>query len=131
MKFFQRVLFSLLGYTLVFWILNLRFATWFGWIVQGSFSVEGGPIAYITLAILLSLINALIKPLLMLISFPLRWITLGLFSLVINAFLLWVLQMGISLLSLNVILHIEHWQTYILVGFILSLVNGFIHWFEK
>jgi len=131
MKFLQRILFSLIGYSLVFWQLNTRFKPLLENIIKGSFTIEGGPIAYVVLAALLSVINSLLKPLLMLVSLPLRWITLGIFSLVINAFLLWFLQMLAKLMPINVVLHIEHWQTYIVIGFILSCVNGIIHWFEK
>jgi uncharacterized membrane protein YvlD (DUF360 family) len=60
----------------------------------------------------------------------LRWITLGIFSLVINASLLWLLQEIASFVPANIALHVEHWQTYIVIGVILSLVNGIIHWFE-
>ena len=131
MKFIQRILFSLIGYSLVFWQLNMRFETLFGNLIKGSFSIEGGPLAYFILAGLLAVINSLVKPLLMLVSLPLRWITLGVFSLVINASLLWLLQKLAELVSDNASLHIEHWQTYIVVGFILSFVNGVIHWFER
>ncbi len=67
----------------------------------------------------------------MLVSLPLRWITLGTFSLVINAALLWFLQQVANFVSNDIALHIEHWQTYLAVGLILSFVNGIIHWFEK
>jgi uncharacterized membrane protein YvlD (DUF360 family) len=131
MKFIQRLLFSLIGYSLVFWQLNMRFNDIFGKLLQGSFVINGSFGAYFILAILLSTINSLIKPLLMLLSLPLRWITLGAFSLVINASLLWLLQRLANFFSDDVTLHIEHWQTYIVVGLILSFVNGIIHWFEK
>jgi putative membrane protein len=131
MKFLQRLLFSLIGYSLVFWQLDLRYQDLIGTFVQGSFSIEGASVAYVILAGLLSLINSLIKPILMLASLPLRWITLGLFSLIINASLLWVLEETAKLVPADIILHIEHWQTYIVIGLILSFVNGIIHWFER
>lgn len=40
-------------------------------------------------ALLLGLINALIRPILILITLPITLLTLGLFTLVINAFLFW------------------------------------------
>ncbi len=131
MKSLQRLLFTLIGYSLVFWQLNTRFTEMFGNFINGSFSIEGGPLAYVILAGLLSLINTLVKPLLMLVSLPLRWITLGIFSLVINATLLWLLQEIAKFVPADIALHIEHWQTYIVVGVILSFVNGVIHWFER
>ena len=44
------------------------------------------------IGIILGLLNYFVKPLLKALSLPLEIITLGLFSLVINAFLLWVLD---------------------------------------
>ena len=40
-------------------------------------------------AVLLGLINAIIKPLLLILTLPVNILTLGLFTLVINAFLFW------------------------------------------
>jgi putative membrane protein len=131
MKFLQRLLFSLIGYSLVFWQLNTRFNELLGKLLQGSFSLNGSILSYFILAILLSTINSLVKPLLKFVSLPLRWITLGTFSLVINAALLWLLQLLANFISDDISLHIEHWQTYVVVGLILSFVNGVIHWFEK
>ena len=131
MKFLQRLLFSLIGYSLVFWQLNTRFNELLGKLLQGSFSLNGSILSYFILAILLSTINSLVKPLLKFVSLPLRWITLGTFSLVINAALLWLLQLLANFISDDIALHIEHWQTYVVVGLILSFVNGVIHWFEK
>ena len=130
MKFLQRLLFSLIGYSIVFWQLNLHFEILTKSFITGSFSIEGTPFAYLIIAGLLSIINTLIKPILMLATLPLRWMTLGIFSLVINAFLLWLLQEIVKLIPMDIILHIEHWQTYIVIGIILSFVNGVIHWFE-
>ena len=39
--------------------------------------------------IVLGLINAIVKPLINLITLPLRWLTFGLFSLVINIGIIW------------------------------------------
>ncbi len=108
----------------------MRFDSFFGDFIAGSFSIEGAPMAYVILAGLLSIINTLVKPILMLVSLPLRWITLGIFSLVINASLLWLLQEIANFVPANIALHVEHWQTYIVIGVILSFVNGVIHWFE-
>ena len=56
------------------------------WIVPG-FRVDDsrGWVAYAAMAIILSLVNALIRPLLKLLTCPLILLTLGLFTLVVNA----------------------------------------------
>lgn len=56
--------------------------------VVPSVEVDGGLFTLLGIAIVFGLVNALIGPVLRLISLPLRIITLGLFSLVVNGALL-------------------------------------------
>lgn len=56
--------------------------------VIDSLRVESYTAALVT-ALLLGLINALIRPLLILVTLPITMLTLGLFTLVINALLFW------------------------------------------
>jgi putative membrane protein len=60
------------------------------WIVPGIHTEGSGWIAFALVAIILGLINALIRPILKVLSFPLIIVTLGLFTLVINALMLWL-----------------------------------------
>lgn len=53
-----------------------------------SVEIDGGVVSLLWVALLFGLVNALIGPLLRLISLPLTLITLGLFGLVINGALL-------------------------------------------
>jgi putative membrane protein len=56
------------------------------WIVPGiRVDDSRGWVAYAAMAIILSLVNALIRPLLKLLTCPLILLTLGLFTLVVNA----------------------------------------------
>lgn len=56
------------------------------WLVPGIHVDDGrGWVAYAAMAIILSLANALIRPLLKLLTCPLILLTLGLFTLVVNA----------------------------------------------
>jgi len=56
------------------------------WIVPGiRVDDSRGWVAYAAMAIILSLVNALIRPLLKLLTCPLILVTLGLFTLVVNA----------------------------------------------
>lgn len=59
------------------------------WIVPGITAVgENSAIAIIALALILSLINVSIKPILQILSLPISILTLGIFYLVVNALLL-------------------------------------------
>ncbi|HRP74605.1 MAG TPA: phage holin family protein, partial [Rhodocyclaceae bacterium] len=56
--------------------------------VIGGLEVESYTAALVT-ALLLGLINALIRPFLILVTLPITLLSLGLFTLVINALLFW------------------------------------------
>lgn len=60
------------------------------WLVPGI-RVDGNAwIAYAAMAVILGLVNALVRPVLTLLSCPLIILTLGLFVLVINGLTLWL-----------------------------------------
>jgi len=54
-------------------------------------SVSGWDAAIIA-ALILGLVNAIIRPILIILTLPINIITLGLFTLVINAFLFWLVS---------------------------------------
>ena len=95
---------------------------------------------------LLSLLSFALKPLLQIIAFPLNMITFGLFTWVINAFLLWLLTVlvakisvvpfiihGMSLAGLTIPnIHIYSIiPAYIVVAIILSAITWFATWLSK
>jgi len=55
-----------------------------------------GSMAAILFVLVLGLVNALLRPLVMLITWPLRWLTLGLFTLVINTLMFWLASIVVS-----------------------------------
>jgi putative membrane protein len=60
------------------------------WLVPGI-TVEGsGWVIYAVMAVILGLVNAIVRPLLKLLTCPLIILTLGLFTLVINGITLWL-----------------------------------------
>jgi len=65
-----------------------------------GFTVEGElnqSIKILVLAgVVLGLINCFIKPVINLITLPLRWLTFGLFSLVINILIIWLIDVIFS-----------------------------------
>ena len=64
------------------------FALWFAALIVDGITLSSNVIEVLIVAIIFGLINALIKPFIKLISAPLIIFTLGLFTLLINAFLL-------------------------------------------
>ena len=70
--------------------------------IQGpSFRNVDGIIQYIPLALIFGLVNALIRPVLQFLSCPLVVLTLGLFTFVINAVMLWLTSAIAQYFDLN------------------------------
>ena len=101
------------------WLLNAVALMLLPELISGL-RVESYASALVT-ALLLGLINALIRPLLILITLPITILSLGLFTLVINAFLFW----GVAGLVSGV--HVtDFWAAFwsaLLYSLLTSLVN--------
>ena len=91
------------------------------WIAAGLFQHSisyNNRISVIVIAgALLALLNTIIKPLLGLVSMPIRRVTLGLFMVVVNGLTVYLVSV------LYAPLHIEHFWTAICTGIIIGLVN--------
>jgi len=93
------------------------------WLVPGI-SVEGGTawVAVAIVAIVLGLANAIIRPILALLSCGCIVATMGLFMLVINAFTLW-LSSWISVNFLNIGFYVDGFVPALFGGIIVSIVS--------
>jgi putative membrane protein len=87
-----------------------------------GFAVVGGVAAYAFAGLVLALLNTFIKPIIRLFSLPFIWITLGLFSLVINGFLLWLASQWADAIMISGLVSLA-WATLI-VSLVLSLVGS-------
>ena len=76
---------------LFFAVLISALALWVAQQYIPGFNVSGDIQIYLIAGVVLGILNVIVKPILKLIAFPLMLVSLGLFSLVINALLLWVL----------------------------------------
>jgi putative membrane protein len=92
------------------------------WLVPGIRVDGGGWVAYAVMAVILGLVNAVVRPVLKLLSCPLIILTLGLFLLVINAATLW-LSSYIALNVFGVGFHVEGFWAALLGGLIVSVVG--------
>ncbi len=84
-------------------------ARWAGWVV------------FAVVAVVFGLLNALIRPLLKLLTLPFILLTLGLFTLVINAFMLWLTGQISQSLDLGFYVH-GFWSAF-WGGVVVSIVN--------
>jgi putative membrane protein len=66
------------------WVLLAVAIALTAWLLPG-FEVAGGFLTYLWVAVIFSLVNVILGPILHLLSLPLTVITLGLFALVVNA----------------------------------------------
>jgi len=88
---------------------------------------QGGVVAFLGVALVFGVVNAFVKPLLMLFSIPLLLLTLGLFALVINGLVLW-LTSGLSG-ALGLGFHVAGFWPAFLGGLVVSVVNILLSWF--
>jgi len=91
--------------------------------IQGTSAV----VAFAVMAVVMGLVNTFIRPVLKLLSCAFIILTVGLFMLVINAFLLWFSswicqQIGVGLI-------VNGWQGAIFGSIIVSVVSFIIHLF--
>jgi putative membrane protein len=102
------------------WVINALALMAAAYLVKGI--DVAGPGSLILAAALLGILNALVRPILILLTLPINLITLGLFTLVINGFMLWM----VSLLVKGFFLHgfgPAFWG-----ALIISLVSWFLNW---
>jgi putative membrane protein len=93
------------------------------WLVPGiAVDDARGWVVYAIMAVILGLVNAIIRPLLKLLTCPLIILTLGLFVLVINALTLW-LSSTIAVNWFGVGFHVRSFWAALLGSVIVSVVS--------
>ena len=96
-----------------------------------NMSISNGVIGLLLVAVIFGLVNAFIRPLVKLFSLPITCLTLGLFTLVINALMLLLTDLLSGfLLSITGTLW-ERLGTAFIAAIIISLVSGVLSWFIK
>ena len=75
----------------------------------------------LVLAVILGIINAILRPILLILTLPINILTLGLFTFIINAFLIMLTASLVKGFSVDSFL----WA--LAFSLLLSLVNGFFH----
>ncbi|MEK7066239.1 MAG: phage holin family protein [Patescibacteria group bacterium] len=91
-----------------------------GYILPGI-KVEGLGVALVA-AIVLGILNSVVRPILLFLTLPLNILTLGLFTFVINA--------GMVLLASNIVLgfSVASFWWALLFSLVLSILNVYLHW---
>lgn len=107
---------------LVRWVLNIVAIILTAALLKG-FQVT--PWAAIVGSVFLGIVNAVIRPLLLILTLPLNILTLGLFTFVVNGFMLWITSATIRGFDI----HGFGWA--ILTAIVLSLVSFVISYFVE
>jgi putative membrane protein len=80
-----------LGRLLIAWLVNAAALAVAAWLIPGiTITEEAAWVAVVIMAAIFGLVNALIRPLVTFLTCLINIITLGLFTLVINALMLWL-----------------------------------------
>jgi len=92
----------------------------------------GGIVFFLIGGFFIGFLNFFVKPLMKLLSFPLMFLTVGLFSFVINAIIFWLtveIVNGIHFGDVSVV--IGGRLTYLFAGVIFGLINWLLHFFIR
>lgn len=113
--------------------------------VVPGISYNGGWETLAMIAAVLALVNMFIKPLVMLLALPVEILTLGLFGLIINAAMLFLVAYlvpqfkieqfyfsGASLYGITAgAMNIPRWGTAVIGSVLISAITGFLGWLAK
>jgi len=105
---------------LLIWFLSALAFIITAYLVPGI-KIKGMPSALLAAAFM-GLVNVLVRPVLLFLTFPITILTLGLFLLVVNALCL----MLVGALTPGLVIRGFWWA--VLGAVVLSLVSGFLHW---
>lgn len=83
-----------------------------------KFSLAGGVTSLAMGALVLTVLNVFIRPVLRLVSTPLVWITFGFFNIVINVFILWLADKFLTQLTIG------DFSTLFWVSIIVAIANS-------
>lgn len=106
---------------LVRWLINAGAILLVAWILDG---IEvRGPLAALVAAAVLGIVNAVIRPVVLFLTMPLGCLTLGLFTFVVNAFMLWLTAAVVDGFEVNGFL------AALMGSLLISLVSTVASWF--
>ncbi|MCL4427024.1 phage holin family protein [Patescibacteria group bacterium] len=98
---------------------------WLATLIIPAIQFSGNILQLLVAGLVLGIINVLLKPILKIISSPLIILTLGLFTIIINMFLLWLT------VKLVPDLFIANLAGYFWGSIVISLVNFVFHLYRK
>lgn len=111
-----------MSHWLVRWILNVVVIIVTAYLIEGfDVTILGAIVG----SILLGLVNATIRPVILLVTLPLTIITLGLFTLVVNGLMLWLVSSVIKGFT------VEGFGAAFLAALLITVISSVISFFVK
>ena len=105
------------------------FALWIAIAIVPGVTYAGDWVRLLLVALVLGLVNALVRPVLVLLSCPVLIVTLGLFTLVINALVLWLTSALSGKLGLG--FHVSGFWAAFLGALVVSIVSILLSLFVR
>ena len=96
-------------------------ALWLATRLVDGITFDGEIVFLLAVALIFGVVNSIVKPILMLLTFPFLLVTLGLFLLVLNAFMLWLTGAISDAAGLG--FHVEGFRAAFLGGLVVSVVS--------
>lgn len=104
-------------------------ALWAATMLVPGITFTGDGILFFVVALVFGLLNALVRPILLLLSLPLLILTLGLFTFVLNAIILMITGAASERLGLG--FHVDGFVTAFVGALVVSLVSFVLSIFVK
>jgi len=104
------------------WVLNIAGIIFTARVIEGFNATVMGAIIG---SIILGLINATIRPLILLLTLPINLLTLGLFTFVINGLMLWLVSLAVKGFA------IHNFGTAFIAALLLMVISSAISFFVK
>ena len=110
-----------------------------------GFKLENGWETYILGALVLTLILIFIKPLLKLLFLPINFLTLGVFSWIINVAVIYLLTIFVPQIKVLAFqfpgfsyqgftipsMYLGYFQSFIIISFTISIISNFLAWLSR
>ena len=96
-------------------------ALWVATRLVPGVSFDGGALPFLGVALVFGVINAFIRPVMKVLTFPLIIVTLGIFALVVNGLMLWLTSSLSASLGLG--FHVSGFWAAFFGGLVVSLVS--------
>jgi len=105
------------------WIINALVLMGLTYIVPGVYFTNF--YAALIAALVLGIVNAILKPILVVLTLPINIITLGLFTLVINGLLFWLVSTFVKGFFVA-----DFWSAF-LAALVFSIISIFLSWLDR